>query len=344
VAAALRGAVRGSDLVCRVGGEEFAAILPGARSRLAQTVALRLLQAVSSLDLGPVGAVTASVGVAESPVHAADGLDLTACAEAAMMSAKSAGKNRVVVFAEELSERPASGWEGRDTRSLAHLRLLQSLLRKLGRLAPLPEVGAVLVEELRGLIDHDGCSVYALHGEDLAIVALGGDPPEALSCRIGEGAAGAAAESRAPVLIGPGSDRHSLSQSIAAVPIIEGGKCLGVLVASRIGENLFGEHDVRLLEIVASQAAVAFQNAHLHDEALARVAQAERDAEGLRTTLCATVEAVAAMLAATGRDSLDAQLLAGLCAHGARVGGADDGTVALLDAAAAGGSASRRAA
>jgi diguanylate cyclase (GGDEF)-like protein len=344
LAAILRRTLRDSDLVCRIGGEEFAVILPRATSRRAEAIARRLLEAIYCEQFGTVELVTVSIGVAEAPLHATSGRELAACAEAAMMTAKSEGKNRVVVFAEELSERPQSGWEGRDARSLAHLRMAQSLLRKLGRLAELPEIGSVIVEELHGLLDHDGCGVYALRGEELSVIGLAGDPPDSVSCRMGEGLSGEAAASGAAVLRDRASGAGALVESALAVPLLADGRAIGAIAVSRLGPRRLDDHDVRLLEIVAGYAAVAVENARRHDEVTRRAAAAEAEARRLETALRATVEAVASMLEATGRRSLDAQLLARICALSARTAGCDPETLAALEKAARGTSPARRAA
>ena len=100
--------------------------------------------------------------------------ELVACAEAAMMTAKAQGKDRIVVFEEEgVGERP-EGSEGRDVRSIAHLKMLQSLAGKLNRLNDVREIGEAIVDELRMLIDYHNCSVYLLDGEVLHPVAVRG--------------------------------------------------------------------------------------------------------------------------------------------------------------------------
>ena len=81
--------------------------------------------------------------------------ELVACAEAAMMTAKTRGKNRVVLFEEDKTERPdGSGSSSRDVRSIAHLKMLQSLAGKLNRLNDVQKIGYTIANELRTLIDY----------------------------------------------------------------------------------------------------------------------------------------------------------------------------------------------
>jgi diguanylate cyclase (GGDEF)-like protein len=82
----LRGAVRGADVVCRTGGEEFALILPGAAEP----------HAVRAAGLGPTGALTASVGLAVAPDEGDTVATLFRAADDRLLAAKAQGKNRAV--------------------------------------------------------------------------------------------------------------------------------------------------------------------------------------------------------------------------------------------------------
>ena len=128
----LRATVRGSDTVCRVGGEEFAVILPSCSTQAA--VGARGSPDGGALLRAPaeaVGEVTLSIGVAFGPEHAMNARELVACAEAAMMTAKAQGKDRVVVFEDVGAERPARRVpRARDVRSIAYLKMLQSLAQQ----------------------------------------------------------------------------------------------------------------------------------------------------------------------------------------------------------------------
>jgi diguanylate cyclase (GGDEF)-like protein len=103
VAAALaRVPTRAGDLIARLGGEEFAVILPGTGRDAALEMAERLREAVSALaiahETSPVAPhVTISVGVAtgdQVPTGRAGG-GLLAAADDALYRAKKAGRNRV---------------------------------------------------------------------------------------------------------------------------------------------------------------------------------------------------------------------------------------------------------
>jgi diguanylate cyclase (GGDEF)-like protein/PAS domain S-box-containing protein len=96
VARTIRGELRDSDTVARVGGDEFTVILPDiARAEDAETVARKIVAALSapirlerrgrSVEIG------SSVGVALYPSDAADADALVSAADSAMYEAKQAG-------------------------------------------------------------------------------------------------------------------------------------------------------------------------------------------------------------------------------------------------------------
>ncbi len=94
VAEALRGAARAEDRACRVGGEEFALLLPGAGEGAAAAVAERVRAAVAA-DTRPAARLTVSLGVAAAgPGSTAEGL--VQQADLRLYAAKEGGRDRVV--------------------------------------------------------------------------------------------------------------------------------------------------------------------------------------------------------------------------------------------------------
>lgn len=99
----LQRQVRGGDIACRYGGEEFALVLPGASLEIAQKRAGQLCEQVRTLTIDckgqVIGPLTVSVGVATFPDHGEHaGLVLNA-ADRALYQAKQEGRDRVTVAA-----------------------------------------------------------------------------------------------------------------------------------------------------------------------------------------------------------------------------------------------------
>lgn len=100
VAACLAHEVRSSDLLGRIGGEEFSCFLPETELAGAQSLAEKLRLAVAALVIGlPDGArvpVSASIGVARNQAADDSMMSIQKRADRAMYLAKSQGRNRTV--------------------------------------------------------------------------------------------------------------------------------------------------------------------------------------------------------------------------------------------------------
>ena len=95
--------LRASDIVARLGGEEFAAILPADRDQVAN-IAERVRTAFEAAGITIAGhriAATVSVGAAMSDAQVTNIEALLLRADAALYRAKAAGRNRLVMAGEE---------------------------------------------------------------------------------------------------------------------------------------------------------------------------------------------------------------------------------------------------
>ncbi len=283
IANILSDTVRGSDIACRIGGEEFGVILPSCDAGDALGLATRLLSRVGQLALDEVGHITISIGVSQGPEHAMNAKELVTYAEAAMLTAKAKGGNRVVLFDSEKEDRPGvpSASRGRDVRSVAYLKMLQSIGSKLNRLNNVSQIGKTIANELRTLIDYQSCRVYVVEEDMLNPIAVQGDQDEDVPLegqihpvRVGEGVTGRAAESGKSLLIPnslecdfaihlPGAEETE--ESLLAVPLVYNRRTIGVVVIAKLGVNQFREEDMRLLEVLGGQASVAIANARLYE-------------------------------------------------------------------------------
>ena len=97
VAGALMRSVRQDEFVARLGGEEFAIILPNAGAAASLAIAERCRSCVAAEGYtGPP--LTFSAGVASYPVHAGDADGLLVAVDSALYAAKSAGRDRTVGY------------------------------------------------------------------------------------------------------------------------------------------------------------------------------------------------------------------------------------------------------
>jgi diguanylate cyclase (GGDEF)-like protein len=96
LAATMRRQMRQGDLIGRIGGEEFAMLLPGNNLEQARQRAEQLRQSIHKIQR-PDGPLTTSIGIAECSPRCCDDIDaLLARADQAMRQAKNAGRDRVV--------------------------------------------------------------------------------------------------------------------------------------------------------------------------------------------------------------------------------------------------------
>ena len=106
----LNGCVRKSDLVCRLGGEEFAVLLPDLAEIEAEKLGIRILERIASRPMfwdDKIIEMSVSCGVADTRV----GYDMTTlfkAADDALYAAKDSGRNRHVVFSQMAADRQAA--------------------------------------------------------------------------------------------------------------------------------------------------------------------------------------------------------------------------------------------
>jgi diguanylate cyclase (GGDEF)-like protein len=106
--ACLRGK-RKSDIVGRVGGEEFAVLLPETSLSRARIVAERIRKRIAAQSMKAHEVhfqITASIGVAEAVVSMSGIEALMMAADQALYDAKAQGRNRCVCWSQHLQR----GW------------------------------------------------------------------------------------------------------------------------------------------------------------------------------------------------------------------------------------------
>src|SRR5204862_3921909 len=135
-----------------------------------------------------------------------------------------------------------------------------------------------VVEETGRIIDYHSARVYVLGPSgDLVPIAFEGRVGayekvdlELLRTRLGVGFTGWVGQHGEPLLIRdanddprgatiPGTD--DVDESMLVVPMLYDDVVVGVITLSKLGLDQFGEHDLRLLSILADQAATALESA-----------------------------------------------------------------------------------
>ncbi|MBL0746383.1 putative bifunctional diguanylate cyclase/phosphodiesterase [Nocardioides baculatus] len=120
IAGLLRRSIRSTDVVARVGGDEFAIMLTdgdqAATQRVADQVVERIRDHAATLD-GVRRRVSASVGAVTFAAATEHSADILALADMTMYDAKESGRNRVALLAEGDSRSPRSSmrlqWQAR---------------------------------------------------------------------------------------------------------------------------------------------------------------------------------------------------------------------------------------
>jgi diguanylate cyclase (GGDEF)-like protein/PAS domain S-box-containing protein len=115
VARRMQSALRAGDTVARMGGDEFAILLPGSDVNAAQRVAAKLLHGLAApfhveertLEIG------ASVGIALFPEHGTDAEALLRRADMALYAAKREDRGLIVYTSEQDADRPPTARRAR---------------------------------------------------------------------------------------------------------------------------------------------------------------------------------------------------------------------------------------
>lgn len=100
VAEAVKGSLRQQDIFSRIGGEEFAVLLPGLKIEDAKTVAEKLRAAIANVQVVDNGArvsVTATLGLVALSEDIESEEHLQQIADRALYRGKKEGRNRVIV-------------------------------------------------------------------------------------------------------------------------------------------------------------------------------------------------------------------------------------------------------
>lgn len=246
------------------------------------------------------------------------------------------GMTEIERTAAELAVMRAQVDEAREAteRWVGQLEVAQRAAARMAGRSSVRDVAATVADEIRSIVDYHACRVYVLEdGEDLVPVVAAGDNGyetidlDDLRLRVGEGFGGWVAATGRPLLVGnagadprgvtiPGTDE--IDESMVVVPMRYDERVTGVIALSKLGLHQFDLADVRILSILADQAATAI-------ESTTAVSSSTALAEDLRR--------IADLSSALSR-SLDSRQVADLIAeHMAAAFGADECAISSWDRA-----------
>jgi GAF domain-containing protein/DNA-binding response OmpR family regulator/anti-sigma regulatory factor (Ser/Thr protein kinase) len=186
-------------------------------------------------------------------------------------------------------------------RRASQMTALTEVGRDVSATLDLPTVLERIASHARDLLAADSSAVYLAEpgGQTLqAIVALGdiADEIKASPIQLGEGIIGDLAERKAAEVINevnndpravhiPGTPQIS-DEKLMAAPLLSGDQASGMMAVWRTESGkLFTEADLRFLEGLARQGAIAIGNAHLYEQAQEAQAAAEEASKAKSTFL-----------------------------------------------------------
>lgn len=107
----IKDTIREVDIVARFGGEEFVILLPETDKENAVILSERLREKISELTFEQVPGVTVSLGISGYPNDGTDIDKLIKKADAALYKAKQTGRNKSVIFSEDIPLIPEKNGE-----------------------------------------------------------------------------------------------------------------------------------------------------------------------------------------------------------------------------------------
>jgi phosphoserine phosphatase RsbU/P len=163
---------------------------------------------------------------------------------------------------------------------------LADIGREVASILDLDELFARIAQLTRRVIDYRTFGILLLNEDEeleMKLAVQYGEKVEVPRVKLGEGVVGYAALHREPVLVSDVSqDPRYISivpdvRSELAIPLLIKDRCIGVVDLESPELDAFSKRDVEILTLLASQAAVAIENARLYEAVLANEERLEKE-------------------------------------------------------------------
>ncbi|MEW6456387.1 MAG: diguanylate cyclase [Acidobacteriota bacterium] len=161
----------------------------------------------------------------------------------------------------------------KNARNHEQLEIIRNIGFQFTSMFDLEEILNFVIKEMSERFDYDHCAVLLKEGDELVIRAVNLDPEKLIGKRISlnKGVTGRCARERRLINVEDTSKsydfisfREGSCLSEIAIPIIFSEEVLGILNVESFQKNAFSKEDESFLSVLASEIAVAINNAKIH--------------------------------------------------------------------------------
>lgn len=174
----------------------------------------------------------------------------------------------------------------RSRRDAEAFETLAEIAREVTSVLDLDQLFARIAQLAKRVIDYRTFGILLLNDSDeleMRLAVQYGEKVQVPRVRLGEGLVGYAALHREPVLVADVSqDPRYIKlvpdvRSELAIPLLLKDRCIGVVDLESPELDAFSKRDVEILSLLASQAAVAIENARLYEQVRANQIRLEKE-------------------------------------------------------------------